>query len=253
MKIFKKSASIFLIFVLMFLTSCSGKGGRIEAVSSSLTGAGEDMIVKFVIKNGESEQISDLKIKAAIYDEKQNKIDEAEMTYPIKIEPGEEVTLSARCDESSRSAEITEYSYKKGGKEVSGKFDSAVTAKYEEPTTADKSVNTREKLAEVLIDDIKSKFRADGYNAEGHYDKDKKQLIIAAYFNKSYKACAALYQIDPTQWQTLAESIASMSKTCLNEFESHNFSDVHVSVGMMSSDDEILISATDGEIVDMFN
>ena len=44
-----------------------------------------------------------------------------------------------------------------------------------------------------------------------------------------------------------------MSKTCLNEFESHNFSDVHVSVGMMSSDDEILISATDGEIVDMFN
>lgn len=105
----------------------------------------------------------------------------------------------------------------------------------------------------MLIDDIKSKFRADGYNAEGHYDKNKKQLIIAAYFNKSYKSCAALYQIDPTQWQTLAESIASMSKTCLNEFESHNFSDVHVSVGMMSSDDEILISATDGEIVDMFN
>lgn len=253
MKIIKKIAALFLAAAMLFLASCSGNKAKIEVLGSSLTDAGEDMILKFVIENDENDTISELKIKADVYDEKQNKIDEVEMSYPIKIGSGEKVTLSARCDEGSRSAEITEYSYKKDGKAVSGEFDSAVTAKHEEPTTADKSANTREKLAQLLIDDVKSKFRADGYNAEGHYDTEKNQLIIAAYFNKSYTACAALYKIDPTQWQTLAESIASMSETCLSEFKSHNFSDVHVSVGMMSSDEEILISATDGEIVDMFN
>ena len=253
MKLIKNISVFLLTFALIFLSACSSGHTQIESVGSSVTKAGEDMIVKFIIKNKEKEEITDLKIKADIFDKSGNKVDQVEMNYPVKIGSDEEVTLSARCDENCLSAEATEFSYLKGSKTVTGKFQSGITAQYEEPTTADESINTREKLAEVLIDDIKSKFRTDGYNAEGHYDKENKQLIVAAYFNKNYTSCAALYEINPTQWQTLAQSIASMSETCLDEFKNHNFSDVHVSVGMMSSDEEILISATDGEIVDMFN
>ena len=42
-----------------------------------------------------------------------------------------------------------------------------------------------------------------------------------------------------------------MSETCLAEFERYGFKDVQVSVGVMSTDDKIMISATNGEIIDM--
>ena len=82
------------------------------------------------------------------------------------------------------------------------------------------------------------------------YDAEKNQLMIATYCDLTLNECIASYRINPDQWDELAQSITTMSQTCVDEFADYGFDDVHVSIGFMSKDEQIVLSATDGEIVD---
>lgn len=249
-KLTKLSALLTAFVILLSLASCS-RGGTVEITSVQLTESAGGANVKFVIKNNTGAVIDKLKITADTFDG-ENKTGTVEISYSLPVGAGESATLGKTLPSECKRCVATGYSYvNDSGDTVSGNFSGGNEAVFSQKSEENKSISTRAQLAEVLIDDIKKEFLSQGFSSEGHYDSDKKQLIIVSYAKSSYETSLLLYEKSPESWQNTADSIAKMSETCLAEFERYGFKDVQVSVGVMSTDDKIMISATNGEIIDM--
>ncbi len=208
-------------------------------------------IFKFV--NNEKENAYNLEITVKAFDKNGRELAETEGRYALYIEPDHEATVTVELPAGTVKAQAVSYRYTVSGSEKSGDFEKSVDATYPVTTTADSKIDTREELADKLIDDIEHQFMLEHYEAHGYYDKEKNQVIIAAYATQSYNECYYAYSIDTTVYSTLAKAIEQMSLTCYEEFKKYNFSDVKVSVGFLSSDEQVMISATNGTIVNNFN
>ena len=244
------SALLLSFLMLLLLVSCS-HGGTVEIVSAELIESADGANVKFVLKNNTGADIDKLKITADTFDG-ENKTGSVELSYSLPVGAGESATLGKAVPSECKRCVATGYSYvNDSGDTVSGNFSGVNEAVFAEKTEESKNISTRAQLADVLIDGIKKQFLSQGFSSEGHYDSDEKQLIIVSYAKSSYETSLLLYEKSPESWQNTAESIAKMSETCLAEFKRYGFKDVQVSVGVMSTDNKIMISATNGEIVDM--
>lgn len=252
--IFLKSIS--LIFVCVFIVcafaSCSPQE-KLELVSCELIKTSNGVNGIFTVISHEKAQISNFAIAVKAYDKSGSEIKSAEGQYAIYVDPEHEATITVELPENTKSAKAISYSYIVEGKEAVGSFSDISAAVFPPRTTADTEVNTREELAEKLIEDVEHQFMLQHYEAHGYYDKEKNQVIIASYATKTYADCSYAYSVDPTIYNELAKSIQQMSLTCYEEFKNYNFSDVEVSIGFLSSDEKIMISATNGEIVDNFS
>ena len=240
-----------MLIMLFSFSSCS-HGGTVEITSAELTESANGANVKFVVKNNTGETIDKLKITADVFDS-EKKTDTVELSYSLTVGAGDRATLGKSLPSECKKCVATAYCYvSESGETVSGSFSGGNEAVFSQKTEETKNISTRAQLAEVLIDDIKKQFLSQGFSSDGNYDADKKQLVIVSYAKSSYETSLQIYNQSPESWEATADSIAKMSKTCLAEFERYGFKDVQVSVGVMSTDDKIIISATNGEIVDMF-
>lgn len=250
----KKAVSLFLIFafVACFFSGCSAKAG-VEITSCELNKTSRGVSGIFTVLSHEKAQIYNLAITVDAYDRDGNVIESACGEYAIYVDPEHEATITVELPEATESAKATGYKYVVEGEETDGSFTDSPVATFPPQTTADTKIDTREELAEKLIEDVEHQFMLQHYEAHGYYDKENNQVIIASYATKTYADCSYAYSIDPTSYNELAKSIQQMSLTCYKEFENYNFKDVKVSIGFLSSDEKIMISATNGEIVDNFS
>ncbi len=250
----KKTISLFLIFafVVCLFSGCSAKSG-IEITSCELNRTKNGVNGIFTVINNESSKADDLVVTVKAYNKNGDETKTVEGKYSLYVDPGHEATITVELPADTESAQAVSYSYSVDEKEMSGSFAESVTATFPPVTTTDSEINTREELAEMLIEDVEHKFMLQHFEAHGYYDKEKNQVIIASYATNTYDDCKYAYSMDPTVYNELAKSIQQMSLTCYEEFENYNFSDVKVSIGFMSSDEKIMISATNGEIVDNFS
>lgn len=249
-KLTKLSAFLTAFVILFSLASCS-RGGTVEITSAQLTESAGGANVKFVIKNNTGAAIDKLKITADTFDG-ENKMGSVEISYSLTVAAGESATLGKAVPSECKRCVVISYSYvNDSGDTVSGSFDGGNEAIFSQKTEESKNISTRAQLAEKLIDDVKSQFLSQGFSADGNYDSDKKQLVIVSYAKSSYETSLQIYNQSPESWENTADSIAKMSASCLSEFERYGFKDVQVSVGIMSTDDKIILSATNGEIIDM--
>ncbi len=252
--IFLKATS--LIFVCVFIVcafvSCSPQE-KLELVSCELIKTSYGVNGIFTVLNNEKAQIYNLTVTVKAYDENGEFIDSAKGEYALHVDPEHEATITVDLPENTESAKAVGYTYVVDGKENNGSFAESPAATFPPQTTADTKIDTREELAEKLIEDVEHQFMLQHYEAHGYYDKEKNQVIIASYATKTYADCSYANSIDPTVYNELAKSIQQMSLTCYEEFENYNFKDVKVSIGFLSSDEKIMISATNGEIVDNFS
>lgn len=249
-KIIKISAALLSLILLFSLASCS-QGGSIDITGTELTQSANGTNVKFTVRNNTGETIDKLKITVETYDG-EKKTDTVELSYSLTVAAGDSATLGKSLPFECKKCVATDYSYvNDSGDTVSGSFDGGNEAIFSQKTEGKKNISTRAQLAEVMIDDIKKQFLSQGFSSDGNYDSDKKQLVIVSYAKSSYETSLLLYKKSPESWDDMADSIAKMSATCLAEFERYGFKDVQVSVGVMSTDDKIILSATNGEIVDM--
>lgn len=244
----KRLASVIMIaFVIAFsFSGCSKK--RIDPVKGEIRKNGDKFSVSFTVRNSTGEKIDGLTLKIKTFTESGEEADSGEAAYPIEIEDGAEATLTFSTDKECSSAQAVSYSYKTSGvKTVQGEFSDFKAA-----VAADKVEDalTREALAEEIIRDVRNQFLAKDTYSHGTYDAEKKHLIIVSDYKQSYDVCLALYEKDPDIWKSLTDGIISMSETCLEEFRNNNFDDVSVSIGVMSSDEEIMFSATNGELTE---
>ncbi|MBQ8784242.1 MAG: hypothetical protein IJZ57_10790 [Clostridia bacterium] len=249
-----KTMCLFLIcaVVLFSFSSCSLSSG-IEVSSCELIKASDGIKGIFTILNNENKTIDELKITVKAFDKNKEEIDSCEAEYALYIDPDHEATITVSLPEETETATAVAYKYTVDGKEKSGEFKENNIAAFPEITTADTKIDTREELAEMLIEDIEHQFMLQQYEAHGYYDKENKQVIIASYATKTYDECYYAYSLDPTIYNDLEKSLEQMSLTCYEEFQNYNFKDVEVSVGFLSSDEKIMISATNGTIVDNFS
>lgn len=252
-KLVIKSTGLLLLFaaVLFAFSSCSANNG-IEPVSCELIETTDGVNGIFIIHNKEKSTIDNLKITVKAYDQSNKETGTYNGKYVLYVDPDHEATVTVALPDGSKKAIVTEYSYTLGKKEKNGSFDKNNVATFMPTTTADTKIDTRKELADVLIEDIRHQFMLQKYEASGYYDEEKKQVIIASYANKTYDECYYSHSLEPGIYNALAQSIKQMSLTCYEEFQNHNFTDVKVSVGFLSSDKKIMISATNGEIVDNF-
>ena len=251
--IFKISSLILLCaVVLSAFSACSFSSGvKISSCELIKTSSGVSGIFK--ILNCESATVDNLEITVKAFDNNGNETGTYKGIYALYTEPEEEATITVVLSAECESAKAVTYKYTVDGKEKSGEFKENNTATFPEVTTADTKIDTREELAEKLIEDVEHQFMLQQYEAHGYYDKENNQVIIASYAAKTYDECYYAYSLDPTVYDDLEESLKQMSLTCYEEFQSYNFMDVEVSVGFLSSDEKIMISATNGTIVDNFS
>ncbi len=254
MKKFIKAISLILLssVVLFSFSSCSTTDD-IEITESRLIETKNGVSAIYKIRNNTDTIISNLTVTVTGYNINSEKTGDFEGSYSHYIEADEEATLTVRLSDDCATAEISAYSYTAGSEEIKGEFIKNATAEFPQKTTADKKIDTREELATKVIEDVEHQFMLQKYEAHGYYDKEKNQVVIASYTTKTYDECYYAYTLDPTVYNALAESIAQMSMTCYEEFQNYNFKDVEVSVGFLSSDEKIMISATNGTIVDNFS
>ncbi len=252
--IFLKVTSLFLICVLFVFTftSCSTNENP-KLVSCELIKTSNGVNGIFTILNNEKAQIYNLAITVNPYDKNEDLIESAGGSYAIYVDPDHEATITVELPSNTERAEAVSYAYIVNGEKKSGEFKENNVAVFPEKTTKDTKIDTREELAEILIEDIEHQFMLQHYEAHGYYDNEKKQVIIASYANKTYKECEYAYTYEAAEYDALAKSIQQMSLVCYQEFQNYNFDDVKVSVGFLSSDEKIMISATNGEIVDNFS
>lgn len=241
-------AAVLPAFIMCFIFSgCSKKS--VEPVRGEILKTGNGYSVSFIVKNSTGGTVSGLSIKIRTFSEGGKEADSGEAAYPIEISDGAEATLTFETEKKCTSAEAVSCTYKdESGRECTAGFDGTLKAELKEKAVSD--VLTREALAENIIRDIKSRFLAEGTYSYGEYDAEKNHLIIVSRYTQSYDVCLALYEKEPDMWTSLADGIVSMSETCLEEFRDNNFDDVSVSVGVMSSDEEMMFSATDGQLTD---
>lgn len=249
-----KAVSLVLIciVILCVFASCSFNSG-VKIASCELIETSVGVSGIFKILNCENSTIDNLKITVKGYDENGKETGTFEGKYALYINPDEEATITVALSAECESARAVSYSYSLDGKEKSGEFKADNEATFPTQTTADTKIDTREELAEKLIEDVEHQFMLQKYESHGYYDAEKKQVIIASYAAKTYDECYYAYSVDPNAYDDLAESLARMSLTCYEQFQNHNFKDVQVSVGFLSSDEKIMISATNGTIVDNFS
>lgn len=250
----KKIISIvFLICIIFSFASCSTVQ-PVTVSSCELYETSSGVNGKFVILNSSNDTLSDLKAVVCGYDKNQKEIVTKDASYSLEIKPEEEATVTVELTKECESAKIISYSFvTSDGKEKSGEFSENNVAVFPPVTTENKKISTRAQLAEILIEDIEHQFMLQAFESHGYYDEEKNQLVIASYITKTYDECYYAYSLDNTVYDSLADSVVNMSKNCYEEFQSYNFNDVQVSIGFLSSDERIMISATNGELVDMFN
>lgn len=250
----KKFVSLFLVFafVVCLFSGCSAKSG-VEITSCELNRTKNGVNGIFTVLNHEKSRIDNLAITVKAYNQGGSEIDEVEGQYSLYVDPEHEATITVALPRNTESAQAVSYSFTIGEKKKSENFAESNTATFPPVTTTDSEINTREELAEMLIEDVEHKFMLQHFEAHGYYDKEKNQVIIASYATSTYDDCKYAYSMDPTVYNELAKSIQQMSLTCYEEFKNYNFSDVEVSIGFLSSDEKIMISATNGEIVDNFS
>ena len=253
-KIFLKATGLILIFVftVLMLSACSAKES-VEIASCELVKASNGVNGIFTVLSNEKAQIYNLTVTVKAFDENGDFIDSARGDYAMHVDPEHEATVTVSLPQNTKTAQAVSYTYVVDGTEKSGNFAQSKTAVFPSKTTADTKIDTREELAEKLIEDIEHQFMLQHYEAHGYYDEEKNQVIIASYATKTYADCSYAHSVDPTLYNELAKSIQQMSLTCYEEFENYNFKDVKVSIGFLSSDEKIMISATNGEIVDNFS
>ncbi len=242
-----------VLLCMLFMFSSCGKKGYIEINSSELYSTNKAVTAKFEITNHQKEKIENLSIQIEAFDKNNNSLGFATAKYSLPVDPDSVATLSASVNKESKKAVAVSYEYNLNGEKISGKFENSPEATQVAVTEADFNYETREELANALIKDIKRQFMLQKFEAHGYYESDSNSLVIAAYTSKSYNDCIYENSIDSSGYKALAESMATMSKTCLEEFEIHGFSDVQISVGLLSKDERILISATNGTIVENLN
>ena len=250
---FFKPICLLLAIVLIF-AGCSESPDKIEITSGELFRTKNGISAKFEIINNEPGTITELKLNVITYNDNKE-IEQASVDYPIYVEENETASLTLAFEYECDKAVAVSYSYMKAdGESVTGNFSQKYEAIFNtESTTSAENINTRENLANKLIKDIERQFMLQSFEAHGYYDSEKNQLVVAAYAKDLYKDCYYAYQVDNTSYQNLAKSIATMSQTCYDEFRLYKFNDVQVSIGLLSADETIMISATNGEIVEMFN
>lgn len=248
----KKYMCILLVFLILLTCGCDSFQ-KIKITKAEISSAGSQKVIKFTALNNTEKSISEFTLDIVLIDSQGEEIKTMQVSYPIEIGPGQSATLSAQSDDDVVSAKASACRYKNSaGKEITLTFKNGYIAEYNPESTKQESgtIKTREEAAEIIIKDVKLQFLKKKYMTDGTYDPEKKQLMIASYCDLTLKECKASYSINTNDWDELSQSIASMSQTCLDEFKSYGFDDVHVSIGFMSKDDQIVISATDGEIVD---
>lgn len=239
------SAVLTAIILCIILSGCTER--RLEVSDGEIAVKNEKYAVSFTVVNNTGKTITDLSIEVQTYLKNDKKSDSGRAVYPIAVENGAEATLSLITEKECVSARALSYSYKTGsGKEKSGEFKTAAVAYMKEKSGEAK---TRQQLADKIIRDVKNQFLIKGSYSTGSYDAEEKRLVIVSRYTQDFDTCCALYEKEPSMWDSLADGIVSMSKTCLEEFQENGFSDVIVNVGVMSSDEKLLFSATDGELV----
>lgn len=239
------SAVIAVIIACLCFSGC-GKESLIEPVSGEIIENEKSYTVNFVIANKTGGKIEELSATIITYSNNDNVADEKEVVYPLAVEDGKNATLSLNTEKKCLSAKVTAYSYKtENGKTVNGKFDNDFVAYVKKNSTSEK---TRERLADDMIREIKNQFLEKGFMATGVYDTEKKELTIVSKYSKDYDVCAALYEQEPDMWKSLEDGIVQMSQTCYDEFKDNNFDDVSVNVGVVSNDEELMFSATNGNL-----
>ena len=237
-------------FMLVFLCGCAGTE-KLSVTNCEIVFSGEEKVSKFTVENNTGKTISNLTVLIKMFDSAGKETDSAEAGYPINVKSGESATVTAKSGRDYDYSKAVSCTYTlEGEAEKTLVFKKEYTARYENKTEGPGSIKTRADVAEEMIQDVKIQFLKKKYMTDGSYDPEKKQLMIASYCDMTLKECKASYQINPDQWDELSQSMASMCQTCVDEFKSYGFDDVHVSLGFMSKDEEIIISATDGEIVD---
>ena len=248
----KKYMCILLVFLILLTCGCASFQ-KIKITNAEISSTGSHKVIKFTAINNTKKSISDFTLDIDLIDSQGEEIKTTQVSYPIEIGPGQGATLSTQSDDDVVSARAAACHYKNSsGKEIDLTFKQLYIAEYNPKDTKQESgtIKTREEAAEIIIKDVKLQFLKKKYMTDGTYDPEKKQLMIASYCDLTLNECKASFAVNPDEWNELSQSIASMSETCLDEFKSYGFDDVHVSIGFMSKDDKIVISAADGEIID---
>ena len=245
----KKIFSLFLIavIILMCFTAC-GKSEALNPVSGEITEKDGRYTVSFAVENRTEKEIKELSAVINTYTDGGKKLcEKITASYPIEVQGGARATLTFVTDKKCSEARLISYSYKtENGKTFSGNFSQKTTA-YVKEKSSDK-IATREELADKIIRDYRGRFLAGGSFSAGDYDSDKKRLTVVSRFEKDYDTCVALYEKEPEFWDAVKEGIISMSQTSLEEFQSNNFDDVTVSIGVISSDEKVIFMAVNGEL-----
>ncbi len=237
----------FCLLTLLLLGGCGGK--TLTVTGGEIAAAADGRTVRFTVRNDTGGEVRDLTLTVELLGKDGAVLEQKTAAYPTAVPPAENATVTCKSEQRVSGAQVTAFAYKtEAGKSIEKTLDKPVRAKTAVTTTTDGVIRTRAALAERLIDDVNAQFRKKGYTAQGSYDAEKKQLILASYYGLPAEACRTSYRYDPAPWDTLAESMASMSKTCMEEFQRYGFSDVHTVIGLLSSDEQLLISAADGEI-----
>lgn len=243
------TAAVFAAIIIYFSFSGCGKQDGIEFVSGEIVPSENESAVSFTFLNNTGRTIYSFSAVIRIFTDKDTVCDEQGAVYPIEIENGAKATLTVKTDKECTSAKAVSYSYKTENKtEKSGELSDEFTAYIKKDSSS--SIMTREQLAEKIIRDVNSQFLKKGSLSTGSYDADKKRLVIVSKYKEKYEACLDSYERNPDMWTELVDGIIQMSRTCQDEFKSNNFDDVDVSVGIISRDEEIMFSATNGELAE---
>ncbi len=243
------TAAVFAVIIIcLSFAGCEKKSG-IEFAGGEIVPEKEGNTANITVLNSTGGTVYSLSALIRTFSDKGAVSDEKEAVYPIEIENGDKATLSIKTDKECVSAQAVSYRYKtESGAEKSGEFSDEFTVYVKK--SAQSSIKTREQLAKDIIRDINNQFLKKGSLSTGRYDSDKKHLVIVSKYKDDYETCVDSYKHEPEMWNELADGIVQMSQTCCDEFKNNNFDDVNVSVGIISSDEEILFSATNGELAE---
>ncbi len=230
----------------LMLCSC-GKAEKPEITGGEIAVSGGEYTVSFTVLNKTGGNVSEFTLGVKAFGNGGRQSDEGEASYPIEIKNGASATVVYKTKNECTSATAVWYSYKTdGGSEVKGEFDGDFTAYLKSET--DNSIATREQLAEDIIRNVRDTFLKKGTYSTGSYDSANKHLIIVSRYTDDYDTCAQAYAKNPDAWKELSDGVVSMSESCLETFRNENFDDVNVTVGVMSDDEQIMFSATNGEL-----
>lgn len=233
---------------MLCLTLCGcGKVRKPEITDGEIIAGKGEYSVSFTVSNKTGGTVSGLTVEVKTYGKGGAAADEGEAVYPIDVENGSSATVVFKTDKACESAEAVRYSYRnESGDEIKGEFDGDFRAYVKKATGND--IATREQLADEIIREVRDSFLKKGTYSTGSYDSDRKQLVIVSRYEDDYDTCLRAYKENPDAWKPLSDGVVSMSQTYLERFQDENFDDVTVAVGVMSDDEQIMFSATDGSL-----